>query len=82
MRVAESCYSESWCEQHSWHEGVLTPFFHYTLLGLLYMRKMSIFGTVTICMNDSFQILSLLLINLAFKEYCIILFGVLCNFCV
>ena len=26
-RVAESCYSESWCEQHSWHQGVLTHFF-------------------------------------------------------
>ena len=31
MRVAESCYSESWCEQYSWREGVLTPFFHYKL---------------------------------------------------
>ena len=31
MRVAESCYSESWCELHSWREGVPTPFFHYKL---------------------------------------------------
>ena len=31
MRVAESCYSESWYEQHSWREGVPTPFFHYKL---------------------------------------------------
>ena len=27
MRVAELCYSESWCEQHSWREGVPTLFF-------------------------------------------------------
>ena len=25
--VAKSCYSESWCEQHSWREGIPTPFF-------------------------------------------------------
>ena len=31
MRVAESCYSEGWCEQRSWREGVPTPFFHYKL---------------------------------------------------
>ena len=31
MRVAESCYTESWCKQHSWREGVPTPFLHYKL---------------------------------------------------
>ena len=32
MRVAESCYSESWCEHHSWQEGDPTLFFHYKLI--------------------------------------------------
>ena len=33
MRVAESCYSENWCEQHSWREGVPTPFFITSYFG-------------------------------------------------
>ena len=28
VQVAESCYSESWYDQHSWL-GVPTPFFHF-----------------------------------------------------
>ena len=38
MWVAELSYSESWCKQHSWREGIPTPFFITDSKMLVYIK--------------------------------------------